>query len=320
MEKFPTMDPQLLFRLEKAVNRRAPLRQVTNAIRLINHEAGLEGLTLEEYDRHFVLQVFAEKWLAQRETLTWFVKDTLGGKYLIVKDRSQSSAAVPGAIKTGVWINEWLSSAVVQEHGLKFAVDLNDALNSGLFLDMRHNRKLVGGLAKGRKVLNGFSYTCSFGVHCRLGGAQSAINVDISAKALARGRANYELNALNPRREEFIRSDILTYLKRALKSGARFDLIILDPPSFSQFEGKTFRVKKNLPVLLELAIRVLNPKGVLFASTNLSTFTHTELERMVHVAARQRPIKKLQRLGQDADFTGTHQGPESHMAAVLVDL
>ncbi len=86
---------------------------------------------------------------------------------------------------------------MVEEHGIKFEVNLNDGLNCGLFLDMRQNRWMVGQACKGKKVLNCFSYTCSFGVHARAGGAREVINTDISRKILERGKNNYQLNALS---------------------------------------------------------------------------------------------------------------------------
>ena len=320
------MDHKTIGLLETAIRKREAIKRYTNALRLVNGLGdGLKGLVLEQYDRHFLAQIFHERWLKEKEALSGFVKTRCDAQYLIIKDRSSSSHpahpgpdALIGTFKRSVWIECDISKTIVQEHGLKFEVDLNDTLNSGLFLDMRRNRKVVASLARGGKVLNCFAYTCSFGVHCRSVGASSVVNVDISPKSLSRGRANYELNRLIASRNEFIRADAVQYLKRALVKENFFDMIILDPPSFSRYEGKTFSVKKDLARLIDSAIKILNPDGVLFVSTNFSGLSHTHLEDMVRAAVLKRRIKKVQRLGQDEDFVGSGLMPESYLAALLV--
>ena len=315
------MDNKTIGLLEAAVRKRQSMKRYTNALRLVNGLGdGLKGLILEQYDRHFVAQIFHQRWLTEKEALVGFVKARCNGQYLIIKDRTESSSSYPDAIKMSIWIEGDVAQTIIQENGLKFGVDLNDTLNSGLFLDMRHNRKVVGLLARGRKVLNCFAYTCSFGVYCRCAGALSVVNVDISPKSLSRGRSNYELNRLIPSDNEFIRADAVQYLKRALVKDNRFDMIILDPPSFARHEGKTFSVKKDLRRLIDAAIKILNPDGFLFVSTNFSGLSHDHLENMVRTAVAGRRIKKVQRLGQDEDFVGSGLMPESCLASLLVEV
>ncbi|OGX41097.1 MAG: hypothetical protein A3G91_05480 [Omnitrophica WOR_2 bacterium RIFCSPLOWO2_12_FULL_50_9] len=315
------MDNKTMDLLEAALCKRQPLESHTNALRLVNGLGdGLKGLILERYGRHFAAQIFHKRWFAEKEALTDFVRSRCNGRYLIMKDRTESVSSRPEAVKASVWIEEDVSRTVVRENGLKFGVDLNDTLNSGLFLDMRRNRQIVAGLARGRRVLNCFAYTCSFGVYCRAAGAESVVNVDISAKSLSRGRSNYELNRLVPSRNEFIRADAAQYLKRALAKDNRFDLIILDPPSFARHEGRTFSVKKDLAPLIGTAMNVLNPGGFLFVATNLSAVSHDSLEAMVRAAAQGRRIKRVQRLGPDEDFVTEGVTPESYLAALLAEV
>ncbi len=307
--------------LEIAIRKREALLEITNAIRLVNGFGdGLEGLVLEQYGRHVLAQIFDEGWLNRQEMLARFVKERLSGEYFIIKDRTQSASAKPEAIRSSVLIAEGASKTIIAEHGIKFEVDLNDALNTGLFLDMRSNRKLVTEKAKGRKVLNTFSYTCSFGVYARAHGAGVVVNVDISRKNLDRGRINYDLNHLPSAENEFIRADAVQYLERAVKKDNRFDMIILDPPSFARHEGEVFSVKKDMPRLIEMAIKVLNPEGILFVATNFSEMSHDHLEGMLETAAGDRGIKKIERLGQDVDFVGSGLMQESYLAALLVEL
>ncbi len=313
------MDNKTVDLLEAAIRRRRELRRRANALRLVNGLGdGLKGLVLERYDRNFVVQIFDKRWLKEQEALAGFVRARCNGRYLIMKDRTLSVSSRPEAFTASVWIEDDSSRTVVMENGLKFGVDLNDTLNSGLFLDMRQNRQVVAGLAKGRKVLNCFAYTCSFGVYCRWAGALSVVNVDISRKSLSCGRSNYELNRLVFSQDEFIRADAGRYLERALAKDNRFGLIILDPPSFARYENKVFSVKKDLPLLIALAVKALEPGGFLFVSTNFSGITHDDLEDMVRIAALTRRIQRVERRGQDTDFTGSGLMPESYLAALLV--
>lgn len=309
--------------IEKAIKKRDPLKSKTNAIRLINGQGDrLEGLVLEQYHQHFVAQISDPKWLqpTEKKILIDIVKNKLKGKYFVVKDRTRSASASPEGINTEIWIDNEESFTVVHENGLQFYVELNDALNSGLFLDMRTNRKWVSDLSKDRKVLNCFSYTCSFGVYCRQAGAKSVVNVDTSKKILKHGLINYKLNEILPEKNEFIVSDVRLYLETAVKKNNSFDMIILDPPSFSRFGKKKFSVSEDLKGLIELAIKVLNPNGILFVATNFSRMSSNDIEEMIHFFAGSRRIKMVQPLGQDQDFTGSGLRPDSHLAAVIAKI
>jgi 23S rRNA G2069 N7-methylase RlmK/C1962 C5-methylase RlmI len=312
------MDTKLPALLEAAAKARAELKASgVNAVRLVNGFGdALDGLVLEQHGDHFVTQIFDEKWLEEKEALCAFVQ-SMGAKYFVVKDRTGSPSSDPDALKFHVWI-DGEPSTVVEEFGVRFGVNMHDTLNTGLFLDMRANRKRVAALSAGKKVLNLFAYTCAFGVHCRKAGAASVVNVDVSKKSLERGRANCELNGIVPERNEFIRADAMQYLERAVEKDNRFDVIILDPPSFARYEGKTFSVKKDLPLALELCIKILNPGGVLFVATNHSEMLHSNLQNIIKGAAKRRLPKSMECFGQDVDFPGTGFMAESCLTAVLV--
>lgn len=312
----------ILSRLKAAAEKRRPLRAVTNALRLVNGPGdGLEGLVLEQYDRHFSAQIFHSHWSAQAELLRDFLQGTFEPRYFILKDRSRSAGSKAEDIRARVLIDGGGPQTIVQEYGLRFAVDLNDGLNAGLFLDMRHNRHGLGRAAKGKRLLNCFSYTCSFGAHVRAGGGQT-VNVDISKKALDRGRANYDLNGFKPSGEEFVRADAGAYLERAVQKNNRFDMVVLDPPSFARAGKGVFQIKKELPDLAAHAAAVLNPAGTLFVSTNSTEITYPWLESVVRKAFKDqgRPIKRLMHAGQDKDFAGTNTFKESHLVGLCLHI
>lgn len=312
------MDKRTIDLIEAAIGKRRPLKKITNALRLVNGLGdALPGLVLEQYDRHYVIHLFEKQWTFQKEALAEFVKNRLGARYLIIKERLDPKALTAERINASVWTGQAPARTVIRENGLNFSVDLNDGLNSGLFLDTRRNRRIVAGFADGAKVLNCFAYTCSFGVYAKAFGASGVINVDISRKSLERGRENYELNHLGYTGTEFIRADALTYMKRAFKKDNRFGCVILDPPSFARHEGKIFSVKKDLAVLVDSAMNILEPGGVLFVATNFSGLSHRALEGVVFANGKER-VEALERLGQDADFPGSGRAPESYLAALLV--
>ncbi|OGP56840.1 MAG: hypothetical protein A2V65_02620 [Deltaproteobacteria bacterium RBG_13_49_15] len=315
------MDEPVISRLNAAIRRRKTLNTVTDAMRLVNSSGdGMPGLILERYGNHFSAQIFHPKWLRQKALLTAFIRDRLKGRFFIVKNRFRSGSADPDAFSTSFWIKEASSETTVRENTLRFSVDLNDGLNCGLFLDMRKNRSLVAEKAKGLNVLNCFAYTCSFGVYARNGGAARLVNVDISQKALERGRINYSLNGIEPAEYEFIRADAMNYMERAARKGDRFDLIILDPPSFARYRNRVFSVKKDLAHLVDRALCALKHEGMLFVSSNFSSLTRKDLLTAVRFAAGKRAFKTIGRLGQDIDFPGSGRMPESHLAALLIEL
>lgn len=315
------MDVKTVDLLEAAIRKRCSLSKHTNALRLVNGPGdGLAGLVLEQYNRHFAAHIFHERWFSREEELAAFLRKRFDVRYMIAKDRTEPVSSRPEAVSSRVLIKHDASETVVLENGLSFSVDLNDGVNSGLFLDMRRNRKIVSEFACGGKVLNCFSYTCSFGVYCRVFGASSVVNVDTSQKSLSRGRLNYGLNRLNCSADEFIRADAFQYLRRASVKGNLFELIILDPPSFSRHEGKVFSVKKDLARLIALAVKALKPGGFLFVSTNFSGLSNDSLERMLKAQALPRRIKTVKRLGQDVDFPAGALTRESHLAALLAEL
>ena len=302
----------LVSTLNKAIQRRARLSSITNAMRLVNGAGDdLDGLLIDRYDKHLHVQILSDHWQKQKDEICRILTSSLPVAYLIVKSRRGLE------IKEEVLMGEQ-PQTIVQEHGIKFEVNLKEGLNCGLFLDMRSNRWMVGTSCKDKKVFNGFSYTCSFGVHARVGGAREVINTDISRKILERGKNNYQLNDLSTAPGEFIKASSISFLQRAFKKGNGFDVIILDPPSFARYEGGVFQVKRDLPKLMALAVAVLNPAGSLLVTTNYSEISHADLERILSRGLNGRRVAHLQRVGQDEDFCGSNSFKESYLVGLWV--
>lgn len=314
------MDPHLVRAVERALSRRQRLLDSTNALRLINGQGdGLPGITLDRFHRHFLIQTYSSRPAIDPDLLAAYVTAHFPADFIILKDRTLQAGQC--AQHARVLFAETGSTTEVTEHGLRFLVDLHDAVNPGLFLDMRANRLRLAQMAKGRKVLNTFAYTCSFGAYAYQHGASAVVNVDISRKYLDWGKKNYALNGLPVKEEEFVTAESAGYLRGAAKWRNPFDLIILDPPSFSRHQGRTFTVKTQLPRLISASLRVLNPGGTLFVSANHSEISPAHLERWLRQAAlsTSRDLERTEPLGQGRDFPGSGTMKASHLAAVMSD-
>src|SRR6267142_7277237 len=144
---------------------------------------------------------------------------------------------------------------IATERRLKFGIDFGAGFSVGLFPDQRENRSCVRQIAP-KRLLNCFAYTCSFSVSAAYVGAMT-LNIDLSKKSLARGRENFALNSLPTVDHRFIADDVMEVLPRLVRKGEKFDMIILDPPTFSRsHRGKPFHVERDFEDLLLNALEV----------------------------------------------------------------
>jgi 23S rRNA (cytosine1962-C5)-methyltransferase len=165
------------------------------------------------------------------------------------------------------------------ERNLSYAIDFIAGYSVGLFIDQRENRRYVRDLAPGT-LLNCFAYTCSFSVAAATVGAKT-VSVDLSKKSLARGRENFALNSLPTNDHRFLADDVLSVLPRMARKGEKFDVIILDPPTFSRSHtGKAFQVENDFEGLLLAALEVAERNARILLSTNCSTLRERALEVM----------------------------------------
>jgi 23S rRNA (cytosine1962-C5)-methyltransferase len=162
------------------------------------------------------------------------------------------------------------ASLVVNELGVRYEVCPGSGLSVGLFLDMREVRHFLRATSGGLKVLNLFAYTCSMGVCASLGGASRVVNVDVSRAYLEWGQRNYALNACAVDPQDFIFGDAFDWLRRFARRSQQFDLVIVDPPSFS---STPFSVTRDYARLVSAAATVVSRGGKLLATTNHAATT-----------------------------------------------
>lgn len=163
----------------------------------------------------------------------------------------------------------------VRERDLEFLVNPHDYVDTGLFADHRDTRQMVRDMAAGKDVLNLYCYTASFSCYAAKGGARSTVSVDRSEAAIAWAGENFRLNQIDPSTNHLIHAPVFDYLRRAEQESLRFDLAVVDPPSYSvtQTRNESFDIVADHPRLLRDVIALLRPSATLFFSTNHQGFS-----------------------------------------------
>ncbi len=291
---------QLSERLQAAIARRRQLLddRHTNVARLFNSAAdGIDGLVIEKLGPVLVVQLHEGRLKLTAEALREScrrVAEQLGVRavYRKVFPAARSDLR-PDLDKLHHDSEPWIGQPTepelaVLENGLTFLVRPYDGYATGMFLDHHNARSRVRQLAAGGRVLNAFAYTCGFTLAAAAGGAQSTVSVDVAKKCLEWGKRNVAANNMTDTRHQFICSDIFDYYARAERQDRRFDLIILDPPTFARVKrpARTFSLSVDLDRLIARAIPLLACDGHLHVSLNHRGTSHARLERTVRDAAR----------------------------------
>jgi 23S rRNA (cytosine1962-C5)-methyltransferase len=309
--------------LEDAGILRAPLAAVSDAYRLVN-ELGdeLPGVTIDRYGDHAVLMTSTDEAEARASEIAQRLLE-LGarGVYLKMRRRADARRASQALAPDTPLLGEAAPPRfLVTERGLKLWVELGRGQSTGLFLDQRENRRRVRELAGGRRVLNLFSYTSSFGAAAAVAGASEVVSVDVAAPALATARDNFEANGVDPRAHRFLKDDALEFLARAGRRGERFELVVLDPPSFASAAGGVpFTVAKHYGRAAELALSVLSPGGRLLAVTNHRKTSNGELRRLLRASAERARVEiaQLKDLPSSLDCPDGPDGPVPSKSVLL---
>jgi 23S rRNA (cytosine1962-C5)-methyltransferase len=323
--------------IEVACHRRYGLahssgERLTTAYRLI-HEAGdaMPCLAVDVYGDYLVAQLHGDDGIWADQARRDRVFDALGslgfaGVYLKVRPKqanvivdSRREAFSPKLPVRGVAAPDEFT---VFEEGVPYRVRLADGLSTGLFLDQRANRLRVRELSAGKRVLNLFSYVCGFTVAAAKGGAIETASVDASLAILERGRDNLRhAELLESGKHQFFAEDAFRWLARAVKKGDRYDVVILDPPSYSSTKSHRFMADKNYTALAADALRCLAPKGTLLAFTNHRGVSQGKFRKMIAAALREANVEadQLKDLPEPADFPAP-LGGECHLKGVMVRL
>lgn len=295
--------------------------ETTTAFRVINGEGdGIGGLTVDYYEGYYVFTFYSQGIYSFKEQLLSAFGRVTGYLGIYVKRRFDTG---------GKYIEEddFLMGQkapeplIVLENGIRYATYLNDGAMTGIFLDQREVRKAIRDrYAAGRTVLNTFSYTGAFSVAAALGGALSTTSVDLANRSLAKTREQFDVNAVNPDGQEILVEDVFGFFRYAERKGLAYGLVILDPPSYATSKDNTFAAEKDYTALLQKAIAITEPGGIIVASTNCSTFDMGRFKGFIAQAFGNLELSYeiLQENGLPDDFKTAPQYPEGAYLKVVI--
>ncbi|MDU9694765.1 MULTISPECIES: class I SAM-dependent rRNA methyltransferase [Priestia] len=277
----------------------------TTAFRIFNSEGdGIGGLIIDYYDGYYVMSWYSEGIYRFKEYVIEALKSAPNFKGLYQKKRFNVKGQY---IEEDDFVvgDKGEFPLIVKENGIRFAVYLNDGAMVGVFLDQRDVRKTIRDkYAKGKTVLNMFSYTGAFSVAAALGGAAKTTSVDLANRSLAKTIEQFSVNGIDHEAQDIIVEDVFKYFKYAVKKNMTFDLVVLDPPSFAKSKKHTFSAAKDYKDLLKEAIALTKPNGVIVASTNASNFDMKKFHSFIEKAFNEKGerYKMMEQFSLPADF------------------
>ena len=282
--------------------RRSLLDDKTSAYRLLYGEGdGIPGLTVDVYGAFAVIVTYADSLEA---VVPWVVRalvDLLKLHGVVRRARVPDGEAPRLEALHGRLPPRDL---IIAEHGLRMHVDLFLGQKTGLFLDHRENRRFMGELCAGKRVLNLFSYTGAFSLYAARAGATSVTSVDISQPAARAARGNFELNGIDPEPHEFVAEDVFEFLERARQAGTKYDVVICDPPSFANSKDQQKNALRAYVSVNSAGLRVLEENGI-YAGASCTSQVSPEAFRGVLAEAAVNAKRRFQ-IFHDAGHAADH--------------
>ena len=307
---------ETLFRQAKEKRSAYYQDDLTTAFRLFNQEGdGFGGLTVDLYGDYAVFSWYNSYVYQIRQTISEAFRqvfpEVLGAYEKIrFKGLDYESAHVYG--------QEAPKFFTVLENGVLYQVFMNDGLMTGIFLDQHEIRgSLVDGLAMGKSLLNMFSYTAAFSVAAAMGGASQTTSVDLAKRSRELSQAHFQANGISTDDHSFIVMDVFEYFKYAKRKGLTYDVIVLDPPSFARNKKQTFSVAKDYHKLISQSLEILNPGGIIIASTNAANVSRQKFTEQIDKGFAGRSYQILNKYGLPADFAYNKKDESSNYLKVI---
>ena len=307
---------ETLFRQAKEKRKAYYQNDLTTALRLFNQEGdGFGGFTIDLYGDYAVFS-FYNSYIYQirpliLEAFKQVFPEVLGAYEKIrFKGLDYESAHLYG--------QEAPEFFTVLENGVAYQVFMNDGLMTGIFLDQHEVRgSLVDGLAMGKSLLNMFSYTAAFSVAAAMGGASQTTSVDLAKRSRELSQAHFQANGISTDDHRFIVMDVFEYFKYAKRKGLTYDVIVLDPPSFARNKKQTFSVAKDYHKLISQSLEILNPGGIIIASTNAANVSRQKFTEQIDKGFAGRSYQILNKYGLPADFAYNKKDESSNYLKVI---
>ncbi|KAB7705321.1 RlmI/RlmK family 23S rRNA methyltransferase [Bacillus aerolatus] len=310
-------------KIKKALDDRAAFFEDadTTAFRVFNGEGdGIGGVTIDYFDGFYLINWYSEGIYRFKDEIIDSLRTLTDVKGIYEKKRFA---------KKGMYVedDDFVTGEraqfplIVKENGIHFAIYLNEGAMVGVFLDQRDVRKAIRDqYAEGKRVLNTFSYTGAFSVAAALGGAVKTTSVDLANRSRSKTEEHFTINGIDYEEQDIIVEDVFNYFKYAVRKQLKFDMVILDPPSFARSKKHTFSAEKDYTALLEQAIQITEENGLIVASTNCSTFGMKKFKGFIEKAFNKtgETYKILREFTLPEDFKITSEFKEGNYLKVAV--
>jgi len=307
---------ETLFRQAKEKRSAYYQDDLTTAFRLFNQEGdGFGGLTVDLYGDYAVFSWYNSYVYQIRKVISEAFRQVFPevlGAYEKIRFKGLDYESAP------VYGQEAPDFFTVLENGVLYQVFMNDGLMTGIFLDQHEVRgSLVDGLAMGKSLLNMFSYTAAFSVAAAIGGASQTTSVDLAKRSRELSQAHFQANGISTDDHRFIVMDVFEYFKYAKRKGLTYDVIVLDPPSFARNKKQTFSVAKDYHKLISQSLEILNPEGIIIASTNAANVSRQKFTEQIDKGFAGRSYQILNKYGLPADFAYNKKDESSNYLKVI---
>ena len=271
---------------------------------------GLPGVIVDRYGEHFVLQTLTLAMDMRKDLIANAMVDLFGGVTIVERNDAPVRRAEGMDLQVGVLRGEMPAEIQIEIGGLKFDVDLLGAQKTGFYLDQARNYEAVAQLARGRRVLDCFTNQGAFALACARAGAEEVIGVEENSENIEAAKRNAERNQLSV---QWIKQDVFQFLRAAEKAEAQYDLIVLDPPSFTKTKGGLRDALRGYRELHVRAFKLLSKDGLLatFSCSHHvgeNVFAQTIADALVDA---RRSARKLRRFEQAPDHPVLPTLPET---------
>jgi 23S rRNA (cytosine1962-C5)-methyltransferase len=300
-------------KISKAWERRQSLMRHTNACRVVHSEADdLSGFIADYYNGCLSIQINTAGMENLRSGIISALAQVINPRGIYERSDARSRAKEGLDAAEGVLFGEIPDEIVVEENGVRFCIRMRESQKTGFYLDQRRNREIIAScVGEGFRVLDVFSNTGGFGIHAALRGAAAVTLVDTSSLALDLAVVNARLNGL--KNMAVAKADAFDYLDGAFKKGKRYDLIVLDPPSFTKTKNSKGGALKGYRRLMLAGLRLLRAEGYLAL---FSCSYHVSLEDLMRIsleAAEETDsrLEVVEHLFQDRDHPYIISIPQS---------
>ncbi|HSJ37052.1 MAG TPA: class I SAM-dependent rRNA methyltransferase [Planococcus sp. (in: firmicutes)] len=292
----------------------------TTAFRLFNGEGdGFGGVIIDYYDGYFLVSWYSEGVYSFKDQLVAALQNVAEFKGIYEKKRFDTKGQY---IEDDDFVagERGEFPLIVKENGVNFAVYLNDGAMTGIFLDQREVRQAIKEkYANGKTVLNTFSYTGAFSVAAAIGGADKTTSVDLAKRSNAKTIEQFSVNGIDYESQDILVMDVFNYFKYAKRKELKFDVVILDPPSFARSKKYTFSTSKDYTNLMKEAIAITEDRGVIVASTNSASFGMKKFKGFIDRAFKDLGKKYtiVEEYSLPSDFRVDPKFPEGNYLKVL---